>query len=353
MASRPAVASGTLPRTGASTKVTPCGRRAATSRTVSGPTVDMSISSWPGLSAAARPSVPKTTCSSACGLATMVIAASTPTAASAGVEATAAPRSARGRLFAAVRFQTVRSLPASSSLVAIGVPISPRPTNASFGIRSLPLSHAFGDRARDGHRVHEDLVDPLEVAPVSPRYGPCRPVSGTTPRSRVSVNPAVTVAGARRAVRSRRLNSGALGPKNYMNGTCGQPMPISYESTTFLEVMMTASHSGDGGRIVVGVDGSESSAHALRWAAEEVRARGSGLEVVQAWEANIGVIPPPSGSDEPFERQANKILSDAVTGLPTDERPANIDSRAVHGKAAAALIDASAGADLLVARGRS
>jgi nucleotide-binding universal stress UspA family protein len=111
---------------------------------------------------------------------------------------------------------------------------------------------------------------------------------------------------------------------------------------------MTTSHSVTGGRIAVGVDGSESSAHALRWAAEEARARGSGLEVVQAWEGNIGVIPPPSGSDEPFKRQANEILTDAVTGLPTDERPANIDSRAVHGKAAAALIDASDGADLLV-----
>ncbi len=125
-------------------------------------------------------------------------------------------------------------------------------------------------------------------------------------------------------------------------------MTSAYESTTFLEVMMTASHSVAGGRIVVGVDGPESSAKALRWAAEEARARGSGLEVIHAWEANIGVIPPPSASEEPFERQANEILSEAVTGLPTDERPANIDSRAVHGKAAAALIDASAGADLLV-----
>jgi nucleotide-binding universal stress UspA family protein len=115
-----------------------------------------------------------------------------------------------------------------------------------------------------------------------------------------------------------------------------------------LEVMMTAPHSGAGGRIVVGVDGSGLSAQALRWAAEEARARGSRLEVIQAWEGNIGVLPPPSASDEPFKRQANEILSAAVTGLPTEQRPANIDSRAVRGKAAAALIDASAGADLLV-----
>src|SRR6266516_1333726 len=162
MASRPAVASGTLPRTGASTKVTPCGRRAATSRTVSGPTVDMSISSWPDLSAAARPSGPKTTCSSACGLATMVIAAPTPAAACAGVDATEAPRSASGRVLWVVRFQTVRSLPASSSLVAIGVPISPRPTNPSFAIDRSLLT-CFGVRAPHGHRVRQDRVDLLQV----------------------------------------------------------------------------------------------------------------------------------------------------------------------------------------------
>jgi len=111
---------------------------------------------------------------------------------------------------------------------------------------------------------------------------------------------------------------------------------------------MTAAHSGAGGRIVVGVDGSESSAQALGWAAGEARTRGSGLEVIQAWEANIGVIPSSRASDEAFKRHADEVLSAAVAGLPADERPASIDSRAVHGKAAAALIDASEGAELLV-----
>jgi nucleotide-binding universal stress UspA family protein len=145
----------------------------------------------------------------------------------------------------------------------------------------------------------------------------------------------------------RRLNSGSLGPKNHLNGTCAPLVPIVWIKY-ILEVIMTAPHSGAGGRIVVGVDGSASSDQALRWAAEEARARGSRLEVIQAWEGRIGVLPPRSASDEPFERQANEILSAAVTGLPNDERPANFDSRAVQGKAAAALIDESAGADLLV-----
>lgn len=111
---------------------------------------------------------------------------------------------------------------------------------------------------------------------------------------------------------------------------------------------MTAPHSGAGGGIVVGVDGSASSARALRWAAEEARVRGSRLEAIQAWEGTIGRIPRSRTSDEPFKRQADESLAAAVDGLPADDRPAKIDSRAVQGKAAAVLIEASAGAELLV-----
>ena len=37
--------------------------------------------------------------------------------------------------------------------------------------------------------------------------------------------------------------------------------------------------------IVVGIDGSEHSMRALRWAAAEARARGSALRIVNAWQA--------------------------------------------------------------------
>lgn len=111
---------------------------------------------------------------------------------------------------------------------------------------------------------------------------------------------------------------------------------------------MTAPQSGTGDRIVVGVDGSASSAQALRWAAEEARIRGTLLEAIQAWESRIGVIPTSPRSDEHSERVANESVAAAVADLPADERPAKVDSRAVQGHAAAVLIEASAGADLLV-----
>jgi hypothetical protein len=93
----------------------------------------------------------------------MVITISTPAVACAGVAATDAPRCANGRVFSLVRFQTVRSWPASMSRVAMGVPISPRPTNASFAMGVASFSHAFRTRAPHGRRDGQDRVDLLKV----------------------------------------------------------------------------------------------------------------------------------------------------------------------------------------------
>jgi nucleotide-binding universal stress UspA family protein len=56
--------------------------------------------------------------------------------------------------------------------------------------------------------------------------------------------------------------------------------------------------------IAVGVDGSESAAAALRWAAAEARLRGARLRVVHAWNvptiahAGSGFVPPASFEDD-------------------------------------------------------
>src|SRR5713101_7023925 len=78
MSRRPDVAWGTLPRTGASTREAPFGNRAAAAWTSCGPTVDMSIRTWPGERAGASPSDPNRTCSSASGVASIVMTKSAP-----------------------------------------------------------------------------------------------------------------------------------------------------------------------------------------------------------------------------------------------------------------------------------
>lgn len=55
------------------------------------------------------------------------------------------------------------------------------------------------------------------------------------------------------------------------------------------------------GRIIVGVDGSDPSASALRWAADEARRRGVGLHVVTCWNYPVvawGPYQPPMSGEE-------------------------------------------------------
>ncbi len=115
---------------------TPSGMSPARATAWSGPIVDMSITVAPEASAATTPSGPSRTSRTTSGVASIVITASAPAAASAGESATrAAPSIASAR--ARVRFHTVTAWPASIRRVAIGAPIAPSPRNASLATASL------------------------------------------------------------------------------------------------------------------------------------------------------------------------------------------------------------------------
>ena len=102
--------------------------------------------------------------------------------------------------------------------------------------------------------------------------------------------------------------------------------------------------------IVVGVDGSRESKHALVWAAEQARLTDAILRVVYAWEPPVvaGLRIPPMLDWEPLEEQARRFpaaFADEVLGPAPDLR---VTTRTVRGRPAEALVEASAGADLLV-----
>lgn len=107
------------------------------------------------------------------------------------------------------------------------------------------------------------------------------------------------------------------------------------------------------GRVVVGVDGSEQSALALVWAAEEARLRGATLELVHAWETPYAIeYAIVSEALDTAQRTAADLVDqmlDAVGVVPDD-----VDRTVVHSAPVIALTDAAAGADLLVvgSRGR-
>ena len=110
-------------------------------------------------------------------------------------------------------------------------------------------------------------------------------------------------------------------------------------------------------RIVVGVDGSEPSNRALRWALQEARLRGAAVQAVHAWTPPyVGVHPYTAPVLHPaeLERAARELLDHVVAETDAGSPPVPIERHVVEGPAARVLLDASKGAALVVvgSRGR-
>jgi nucleotide-binding universal stress UspA family protein len=105
-------------------------------------------------------------------------------------------------------------------------------------------------------------------------------------------------------------------------------------------------------RIVVGVDGFESSAAALRWAIHQAKLTGAVVEAVTAWH-----VPPSSGlvavTDMPdYQDDARMILTEAIAETCMLDPDVEVRPRVVEGRAGAVLAEAAEGADLLVVGSR-
>ncbi|WP_458248536.1 universal stress protein [Streptomyces sp. MAI_2237] len=100
--------------------------------------------------------------------------------------------------------------------------------------------------------------------------------------------------------------------------------------------------------IVVGVDGSDASRAALRWAARQAGLTGAALRIVQAWRlpATYGMPADYSGGD--FEKQARESLARTVEETLGEHPEIPADLEVVEGHPAAVLTEAARAADLLV-----
>jgi nucleotide-binding universal stress UspA family protein len=105
--------------------------------------------------------------------------------------------------------------------------------------------------------------------------------------------------------------------------------------------------------IVVGIDGSEPSLHAVRWAARQAELTGSPLEVIMTWEwpASYG-WPLPLPSDYDPASDAEKLVTEATAEVRKVHPDLQIRIRVVEGHPAPTLVEASRGADLLVVGSR-
>jgi len=107
------------------------------------------------------------------------------------------------------------------------------------------------------------------------------------------------------------------------------------------------------GAIVVGVDGSDGSRDALRWAAGQARLTGAPLRVVAAWRWPNYVTRIPPGAD--LQAETTGVLRDLVEPLRTEFPGLDISEHVLQGPAGPALLTQAAGAALLVvgAQGRA
>lgn len=105
------------------------------------------------------------------------------------------------------------------------------------------------------------------------------------------------------------------------------------------------------GRVVVGVDGSESATKALEWALAEARARSATLDVVHAWSIPAVAIPYVPNTLE-IERAAAQLLDDAVRQAGVADDDPNVVRTVVPGPPAGVLLDLAERADLVIVGSR-
>lgn len=113
------------------------------------------------------------------------------------------------------------------------------------------------------------------------------------------------------------------------------------------------------GRVVVGVDGSETAKKAARWAAREAELRGMKLELVSAWEIPTYSYAYGHGfaaiSEEMLKSLAERAeghLAAALEEARAEARDVQMETIAAEGQAANVLLEVSKGADLLVVGSR-
>ena len=111
----------------------------------------------------------------------------------------------------------------------------------------------------------------------------------------------------------------------------------------------------------MGVDGSEASKHALRWAVDEARLREARVVAVHAWKEPVLPALPVPRSDPQYvalvvkfqaaaEELVRKMVKDVVGRRGSVD--VEVEAAAIEGPVVQVLVDAASGAELLVVGSR-
>jgi nucleotide-binding universal stress UspA family protein len=105
-------------------------------------------------------------------------------------------------------------------------------------------------------------------------------------------------------------------------------------------------------RVVVGIDGSEQSKQALRWAAHFAKATGAQLEAVAAWQYPFGYGWSAVPVEWSPEQDTEKILTATIDEVMGADRPADMVLEVLDGNPAKVLITRGKGAQMIVVGSR-
>jgi len=115
---------------------------------------------------------------------------------------------------------------------------------------------------------------------------------------------------------------------------------------------MTTQTPATGTRIVVGVDGSEQSKLALRWAVRLSATTGASIDAVTAWHFPVSFGWGYTSDVWDPEIDATKCLTDTVDEIYGAERPTGLRLVVRQGLPAKVLLDESRGATILIVGSR-
>jgi nucleotide-binding universal stress UspA family protein len=112
-------------------------------------------------------------------------------------------------------------------------------------------------------------------------------------------------------------------------------------------------------KIVVGVDGSEASKHALRWAVDEARLRNARVVAIHAWDAPVLPALPVLRSHPEYvalvakiRAAAEELVRRAVKDVVGRTEDVDVEAAAIEGHVASVLLSAASKAELLVVGSR-
>jgi nucleotide-binding universal stress UspA family protein len=120
---------------------------------------------------------------------------------------------------------------------------------------------------------------------------------------------------------------------------------------------MTTNSFSEHQRIIVGVDGSESSVAALRWAVRQARLTGGIVDAVTAWQipaavVGYGLAPLSADTLGYLEGNAKQVLAEAISKATSAQDIHRVHSVVTQAVPGPALTEASGDADLLVVGSR-